>query len=275
MATIHLMQGFIGFGKTTVAHKLEKEIPAVCLTHDDFMVKLYGRNQPEADFKANYKKVDELLWEMAEKIIKAGADVIMDYGFWAHNDRKNAYERAQKITDDVVFHKVCCEMSVAKERVLTRTLYNPDALYISEDEFNGLAQRYEEWNEEDDYPVVLHNALTTQYIGKIVPVKIDRPKGSKHPKHGFVYEVNYGYVPYTKSGDGEELDVYVLGVDEPLTEFYGKCIGVIHRTNDDDDKLIVVPDGLHLSDEEIEDKVSFQEKWFKHILLREASDRKN
>lgn len=107
-----------------------------------------------------------------------------------------------------------------------------------------------------------------QYIGKKVNIVIDRPKGSKHPKHGFVYEVNYGYVPNTVSGDGEELDAYVLGVDEPLNSFEGICIAIIHRTNDDDDKLIVVPEGIILSNEEIEKQTLFQEKWFEHVLIR-------
>ena len=109
---------------------------------------------------------------------------------------------------------------------------------------------------------------TEQYIGKTVHVVMDRPLGSKHPKHGFVYPVNYGYVPNTVSGDGEELDAYVLGVDTPLQEFNGKCLAVLHRTNDDDDKLIVVPDDITLSDDEIEKAISFQEQWFKHILKR-------
>ena len=109
---------------------------------------------------------------------------------------------------------------------------------------------------------------TTDYIGKTVKVIIDRPLGSKHPKHGFEYLLNYGYVPNTKSGDGEELDVYILGVNEPLKEFTGQCIGVIHRTDDDDDKLIIVPEGMDFLNNEIENATSFQEKWFKHILLR-------
>lgn len=108
---------------------------------------------------------------------------------------------------------------------------------------------------------------TKQYLGKIVNVKIDRPLGSAHPKHGFIYEVNYGYIPDTVSGDGEELDAYVLGVDAAVSEFEGKCIAIIHRTNDDDDKLIVVPKDRMLSDAEIERQTAFQEKWFKHILL--------
>jgi inorganic pyrophosphatase len=85
---------------------------------------------------------------------------------------------------------------------------------------------------------------TKQYLNKIVTVKMDRPLGTKHPKHGFVYEVNYGYIPSTMSGDSEELDAYVLGIDKPLDEFTGSCIAIIHRTDDDDDKLVVVPDGL-------------------------------
>ena len=107
-----------------------------------------------------------------------------------------------------------------------------------------------------------------QYIGKKVSVLIDRPLGSKHPKHGFVYEVNYGYVPNTISGDGEELDAYVLGANKPLQSFRGICIAIIHRTNDDDDKLIVVPEGVNLSDEEIERQTHFQEKWFEHVLIK-------
>lgn len=105
------------------------------------------------------------------------------------------------------------------------------------------------------------------YINKKVKVKIDRALGSKHPKHGFIYAVNYGYVPNTISGDGEELDCYVLGVFEPLEEFEGKCIAIIHRTNDDDDKLIIVPEDKEYTKEQIEALTEFQEKYFKHIII--------
>jgi len=108
----------------------------------------------------------------------------------------------------------------------------------------------------------------TTYLGQKVNVVVDRPLGSKHPKHGFIYEINYGYIPNTKSPDGEELDAYVLGVDKPIEKMAGICIAVIHRTNDDDDKLVITPNGENFSDEEIEKLVEFQEKWFKHIILR-------
>ena len=110
--------------------------------------------------------------------------------------------------------------------------------------------------------------MNQDYIGKKVGIKIDRPFGSKHPKHGFIYPVNYGYVPGTVSGDGEELDCYLLGVFEPVEEYEGECIAIVHRTDDDDDKLVVVPEGKNYTDEQIDALVEFQEQYFKHILIR-------
>ena len=64
----------------------------------------------------------------------------------------------------------------------------------------------------------------SSFIGQIVEVEMDRPLGTRHPKHNFMYPVNYGYVPGTVSGDGEELDAYVLGVFEPLNNYIGKFL---------------------------------------------------
>lgn len=106
------------------------------------------------------------------------------------------------------------------------------------------------------------------YIGKIIKVKIDRPLGSRHPKWDMIYTINYGYVPNTISGDGEELDCYVLGVFEPVKEFEGKCIAVIKRINEDDDKLIIVPRDKDYSNEQIEALREFQERYLKSEIIR-------
>lgn len=112
--------------------------------------------------------------------------------------------------------------------------------------------------------------LARPYIGKIVDVVVDRPLGSQHPKHGFTYEVNYGYIPDTVAPDGEELDAYVLGIAESLESFHGKCIAIIHRLNDDDDKLVVVPESLgDMSDETIRQATNFQERFFRSVIVRE------
>ncbi len=43
----------------------------------------------------------------------------------------------------------------------------------------------------------------TDYLGQIVRARMDRPMGSRHPEHGFLYPLNYGYIPGTLAPDGE------------------------------------------------------------------------
>ena len=109
---------------------------------------------------------------------------------------------------------------------------------------------------------------TKDFIGKKINVTVDRPLGSKHPNWDYLYLTNYGYIPNTISGDGEELDAYILGVFEPLESFEGICIAVLHRLNEDDDKLIIVPEGKNYTDEQIDCLTEFQEKYFEHTIIR-------
>jgi inorganic pyrophosphatase len=107
-----------------------------------------------------------------------------------------------------------------------------------------------------------------RFIGQTLTIHIDRPLGSTHPQHGFVYPVNYGYLPGVFSPDGEELDAYLLGIDTPMETFTGVCMAVIQRLDDDDDKLVIVPDGLSLTDDEIHTLTHFQEQWFVSVIWR-------
>ena len=110
--------------------------------------------------------------------------------------------------------------------------------------------------------------LAQQWLGRRVRVSVDRPLGSRHPRWGFVYPVHYGYLPGVIAPDGEGLDAYVLGVEESLETFTGRCIAVIHRLDDDDDKLVVVPEGMALSDDEIRAQTRFQEQFFESRIVR-------
>ncbi len=109
---------------------------------------------------------------------------------------------------------------------------------------------------------------TKSYLNQMVKVKMDRPLGVAHPKHGFIYPVNYGYIPGTVSGDGEELDAYVLGEHKPLDTFTGRVIAIIHRVNDNDDKLVVMADGRNYTDDQIRALTEFQEQYFESIIIR-------
>jgi len=102
--------------------------------------------------------------------------------------------------------------------------------------------------------------MLKDYLGKKVVVKVDRPLGSRHPKYNYIYPLNYGYIPGTIAADGEEIDVYILGESISLDEYEGSVIGIVHRKNDDEDKLIVSNNTYSL--EEIQKLVHFQEQYF-------------
>ena len=110
--------------------------------------------------------------------------------------------------------------------------------------------------------------LAKSYLNQIVEVSIDKPMGCIYSKFKTYFEVNYGFIPNTLAPDGKELDAYVLKVDKPLDKFTGRVVAIIHRINDDDDKLVVIPDGQTIADEEIETLTHFQEQWFKHEIVR-------
>ena len=112
----------------------------------------------------------------------------------------------------------------------------------------------------------LRTALVKSYLGKTVRVEIDRPIGTPHPKHPeIIYPINYGYIPNVYGGDGEELDVYILGIDKRIEEGDSttvKIIGIVYRKNDVEDKLAACPEGMNYTAEEIERIIHFQEQFY-------------
>lgn len=106
--------------------------------------------------------------------------------------------------------------------------------------------------------------LIQSLLGKTVTVEIDRPIGFVHHTKGVTlhYTVNYGFLPGVQGGDGEEQDVYVLGVEEPLERFTGTIIGAIRRRDDNEDKLVAAPVGMTFHQGQIGEQVHFVEKYF-------------
>jgi inorganic pyrophosphatase len=101
------------------------------------------------------------------------------------------------------------------------------------------------------------------FLGRTVTVVVDRPLGSRHPRHpDIVYPVNYGYVPGVAGGDGAPLDAYVLGIAGPVAAFTGVVVAVVLRADDVEDKLVVAPPGFGADAVAIAGQLTFQEQFF-------------
>ena len=105
-------------------------------------------------------------------------------------------------------------------------------------------------------------------LGKLVKVTVDRPLGSYHPKNkDMYYPINYGYIEGIIAGDGEEQDAYIIGIDEPIKEFTGMVIAIIHRYDDVEEKWVVASENSHFTKAEIMEKVEFTEKYYKSGII--------
>lgn len=140
----------------------------------------------------------------------------------------------------------------------------------------SLSQKFSNCPNRDEYikgknefiKSVCRRSFSSSFLGKKIDIIIDRPIGSVHPKfNDIVYNVNYGYIPNVFSDDGEEFDVYLMGVDHPVEKYSNAhVIAIIYRLNDNEDKIVAAPDGIFFSKDEIEATVNFQEKYFENEI---------
>lgn len=148
-ATIHLICGFMGFGKTTYAKKLALRNQAVRLTPDEWINRLYGR-RPD-NFEEKMQAVDDLIWNMTSEFIHSGRSVILDYGFWTKEEREKATQKALSLTEHVLWHQMECSMAVAKTRVLSRSDEDSESLFIDEKCFNEKVKLYEPISKDEPF----------------------------------------------------------------------------------------------------------------------------
>jgi predicted kinase len=144
MPTLHLLHGIVGSGKTTLARRLERELPAVRFSPDEWMVALHGTNPPEALFRMQRERILALVWEQVGRVLRAGADVVFDGGFWTRASRDEARRRARELGVECRLHAVTCRVAEARRRTLARTAaLSPGTLEITGETFDLLLKEVE------------------------------------------------------------------------------------------------------------------------------------
>lgn len=118
------------------------------------------------------------------------------------------------------------------------------------------------------------HAQVKSYLGKTVTIGIDRPIGYVHHKgeKTLVYPINYGYIPDILGGDGEALDVYLIGVEAPVETYRGRIVGIVYRADDVEDKLVMAPEGVTVTAEQMAKAVQFQEKYYHTTVCDEQGN---
>ena len=93
-STLHLIVGLPGAGKTTLARRLERELPALRLTPDEWIGPLYGEHLTQSQIDAARDPVESVQWAVAARSLALGMSVILDFGFWSREEREGFRGRA-------------------------------------------------------------------------------------------------------------------------------------------------------------------------------------
>src|SRR5215510_7498797 len=135
MATLYLMVGLPCAGKTTLAHKLEREQSALRLTPDEWQIPLFGQDAEEPEHDARHSLIEAMLWNIASRALELGTNVILDFGFWAREEREDYRSRAKQLgaSSEVHFLDVSADelmhrLSVRNSQPSQRNFSIPEAM---------------------------------------------------------------------------------------------------------------------------------------------------
>ena len=145
MATLHLMVGLPGSGKTTEAKKLEAQCNALRLSPDEWQYYLFGHDVADPAHNDRHDRVEALMWQVAEKVLWAGADVILDFGFWSKAERDTFRQKAAALGAECRIHFMDVPLDVIWERLdaRNRSAGENAVFYVKKEELEEWAGMFE------------------------------------------------------------------------------------------------------------------------------------
>ncbi len=146
MATLHMMCGLPGSGKTTLAKQLEAKHDAVRLCPDEWMAQIVGDGYDEA----RRAGVEAVQWNLAQRLLTFGIDVILENGFWTRLERDKYRTGTQALGADVKLHYLDVSAEELKRRLRERNQDVPqDAFYIPDAKIDEWCLEFEPRDEDE------------------------------------------------------------------------------------------------------------------------------
>ena len=127
--TLHLICGLPASGKSTYAKKLKQETKGVIFSIDDWLTTCFGAYLIDSvGHPEHIRRViacRKLILEVSGELLKRGADVILDDGFFLQKDRNKYKEFAKKLSANVIIHYLDSDIDTIKSRIVLRNSHLP------------------------------------------------------------------------------------------------------------------------------------------------------
>lgn len=142
--TLHLMVGLPCSGKTTLARQLQGELRALRLTPDEWQIALFGQDAEDPCHDRRHSIIEGLMWGIAERALRLGTSVILDFGFRTRAERDDFRARAAQLRVDFAIHYTACPPEELLRRLAERNATRPPGAFtISEDALSGWIRQFE------------------------------------------------------------------------------------------------------------------------------------
>jgi predicted kinase len=140
-ATMTLLIGLPGSGKTTLAKQLEVERAALRLTPDEWMSSLFNTNEHEGK---RWVLESELLWGVAARTLALGNSVILDYGCWSREERELFRTRSEHLGARTELIVLDLPLKIIWQRLEARNALAPTATFqVSRQELDSWDKLFE------------------------------------------------------------------------------------------------------------------------------------
>ena len=154
MATLHVLCGLPGSGKSTFAQRLVRDRSAIHFANDEWMLVLFGRNPPEVQFREVFPKIEMLQWRLATELLTRGLDVVWDYGVWSRSDRAEIRRRCSETGAEFVLYEIVCDFESAVRRVIERSSAGDSHLMINRAAMEHFRAKFEVPSPEEGFKIV-------------------------------------------------------------------------------------------------------------------------
>jgi len=134
MATLFLICGLPGAGKTTLAKQIEHTRPALRLCPDEWIATILADATDLAELDRLRTPVESVQWEVAKRVLTLGVDVVLEWGFWGRDERAYYRTQAAALGAQVELHYLAVPRDELWARLAKRNAHLPPGTFLVTEE---------------------------------------------------------------------------------------------------------------------------------------------